>query len=274
MFRFGQDALWAAAALVASVFVIRSLRAFEYETRRKIAELQAARLEEARRREAMRGESLRRVVAAQEAERQRIARELHDATGQALTALGMGLRSVIPALRQDVGAAEQRVSELEALAARSLDELRRLIGDLRPSHLDDLGLPAALRWYAKEVQARAPLETQVEFAGDQRPLNPAVSIALFRIAQEAITNVIKHSGARHAWVHGGYGQFDFALRVQDDGCGFDTGALATPARPSWGLLGMEGRAALLGGRFSLRSAPGQGTCVEVVIPYEREATGD
>jgi len=268
LFGFPVQLLRAGMALVAAVFVIRFLRSFEVETQRQIAELQAARLEEARRREALRGELLRRVVAAQEAERQRIARELHDETGQALTALGLGLRAVSTRLRQDVDLAERNLRQLENLAARSLDELHHLIADLRPSHLDDLGLPAALRWYAKDVQSRTPLDIQVEISGEQRPLSSTRKTALFRVAQEALTNVIKHSGAQRAWVRLHYGEQEITLEVEDDGCGFEMSAQAIPPRPSWGLFGMQERATLLGGRFSIRSNSGHGTRVQVTIPYE------
>ncbi|MER3544521.1 MAG: hypothetical protein C4311_07920 [Chloroflexota bacterium] len=253
LFGFPIQLVRASAAIVAAVFVIRFLRAFEAETQR---------------REALRGELLRRVVAAQEAERQRIARELHDETGQALTALGLGLRAVATRLRQDADQAERHLHQLEALATYALNELRHLIADLRPSHLDDLGLPAALRWYAKEVQSRVPLDIQVEISGEQRPLNPTQTTALFRVAQEALTNVIKHSGAQHAWVRLHYGEHEVALEVEDDGQGFEVSAQAIPPRPSWGLLGMQERATLLGGRFHITSNCGHGTRVCVAIPYE------
>lgn len=268
LFGFPVQLVRASAAIVAAVFVIRFLRAFEVETQRQIAELQAARLEEAQRLTALRGELLRRVVAAQEAERQRIARELHDETGQALTALGLGLRAVATRLRQDMDQAEHHLHQLEALATHALNELRHLIADLRPSHLDDLGLPATLRWYAKEVQSRAPLEIQVEVTGEQRPLNPTQTTALFRVAQEALTNVIKHSGAQHAWVRLHYGEREITLEVEDDGQGFEVSPHAIPPRPSWGLLGMQERATLLGGRFGITSNSGHGTRVCVAIPYE------
>lgn len=267
LFGFPIQLFRAGMAIAASVFVVRFLRAFEEENRRKIAALQAGRLEEAQRREALRGELLRRVVSAQEAERQRIARELHDETGQALTALGLGLRGVATSLRDEDPPSGRRLRQLQDLTARSLDELRHLIADLRPSHLDDLGLPAALRWYAKDLQTRATLDIDVEVTGDQRSMAPAVKIALFRVAQEALTNVIKHSAARKARVSLAYGQDEIELCVTDDGRGFDVGAQAQQSRPSWGLLGMQERAALLDGHFCIASEPGLGTRVEVVIPY-------
>jgi signal transduction histidine kinase len=271
LFGFPVELLRAGAAVAASVFVMRFLRAFEVEIQRRIADLQAARLEEAERREALRGELLRQVVAAQEAERQRIARELHDATGQSLTALGLGLRGVATSLGEAPLPVRGKLRQLEQLAAGALDELRRLIADLRPSHLDDLGLPAALRWYAREVNQRSGLDVQVELCGDQRPLPTQMKIALFRVAQEALTNVVKHSGAAHARVLLTYGGQDATLAVEDDGVGFDEAA-QRPNRPAWGLLGMRERAELLGGHFQVDSVPGQGTRVTVVIPCEaREA---
>jgi signal transduction histidine kinase len=144
IFGFPIQLLRAAAAVVAAVFVIRFLRAFQVESERKIADLQAARLQEAQQREALRGELFNRVVAAQEVERQRIARELHDETGQSLTAIGMGLRGMVSSLKQqDLKRADQILNNLEKLSSNSLVELQRLISDLRPSHLDDLGLASA-----------------------------------------------------------------------------------------------------------------------------------
>lgn len=269
---FGFPIQWvrAAAALVAALFVIRFLRAFEVATQRRIAELQAARVEEAERREALRGELLRRVVAAQEAERQRIARELHDATGQALTALGLGLRGTANLLPPEGSPVAQQLRQLENLTANTLDELRRLIADLRPSHLDDLGLGSAIRWYAKEVQGRAGLEIAVEITGEPHALTPAVNIALFRVAQEALTNVVKHSGAAKTWVRLGFTEREARLQVQDNGRGFVPPGTASTARTPWGLLGMQERAALLGGQLNVQSTPGTGTCVEVVIPYQAQ----
>jgi signal transduction histidine kinase len=270
LFGFPVQLLRAGAALAAATFVIRFLRAFEVETQRQIASLQAARLEEAQRPEAQRGELLRRVVAAQEAERQRVARELHDATGQALTALGLGLRAVSGNVGSDAGHAARDLRQLETLTNNSLDELRHLIADLRPSHLDDLGLGATIRWYAKEVQQRSGLDVQVEVHGEPQTLSAPVRIALFRIAQEALTNVVKHSGAQRAWVRVWFETAAVRLQVEDNGRGFETSQQRSPPRPAWGLLGMQERVTLLGGEFELDSGLGRGTRVQVMIPYQQE----
>jgi signal transduction histidine kinase len=271
LFGFPVQLLRAVAAITVAISVTRFLRSSEVEMKRKIAGLQAARLEEAQRREALGVELFRRVVGAQEAERQRIARELHDETGQALTAIGLGLRGAATVLHQDADKAGQHLRELEGLAERSLNELRRVITDLRPSHLDDLGLAAALRWYAEEMQGRAPLEVAVEVMGEAREIPSVVSTALFRVAQEALTNVVRHSRASYATVVLEFTSDGVRLRVEDNGSGFDLASLRNSARPSWGLLGMEERAHLLGGTMKVTSSPGKGTAIEVTVPYPRGA---
>lgn len=255
----------AVMAILATVFVVRFLRAFEVERQRRLAELQADRLREAERRQEMRGELLNRVVQAQEFERQRIARELHDETGQALTAIGMGLRGV--SAKAEAGETADQLSHLEELTGHALDELQRLIAGLRPSHLDDLGLAAALRWYAGEVEDRSPLSIRVEIEGDERPMSAHAKVGLFRVAQEALTNVVKHASADEAVVRVEYQEGEVRLEVADDGIGFDAPGAD---RPSWGLIGMQERVELMGGRFELSSRRGQGTRIEVTVPTQSQ----
>jgi signal transduction histidine kinase len=267
--------LRAVSAVVAAIFVIRFLRSFEVETQRQIDELQAERLEEAQRREAMRGELFQRVVAAQEAERQRVARELHDETGQALTAIGLGLRGVGTSMRVDIDKAAHNLRQLEGLVAHSLDELQRLIADLRPSHLDELGLRATLRWYASELQQRTGLDIEVKVQGEPQEIPLEVKTTLFRIAQEALTNAIKHAAATSAKVYLTFELEKVSIMVEDNGVGFDTTRMAMTNRSAWGLLGMRERAAHLGGTFYLDSQPGNGTRVHIEMPYQtQEESGD
>ena len=269
LFGFPVQLLRATVAIIGAFFVIRFLRASEVETQRHIAKLQEERLREAERREALRGELLGRVVAAQEAERQRIGRELHDETGQALTAIGLGLRGVSSTLREDVDKAAGNMRQLEGLVAHSLTELQRLISDLRPSHLDDLGLASALRWYAGEVETRVPLKIRVNVEGEDRDLPTPVKTGLFRIAQEALTNVVKHANADNVEVRLIFEIDGVQLEVIDDGSGFNPQILLRDSsRPSWGLAGMEERAALFNGRFQLESADGEGTRVRVIAPNQ------
>ena len=261
-------------AIAAAFFVIRFLRAFQVETEQKISELQAARLEEAQKREALKGELFRRIVDAQESERQRIARDLHDETGQALTAIGMGLRGLSTALtnNRNRDQAIKTLRHLETLAADSLHELQRLIADLRPSHLDDLGLPAALRWYAGKVQERTNLKVRVDIEGDEIPITSSLKIAIFRIVQEALNNITKHAQANDVYIKLEYRPKYVLVSVRDDGVGFDldTVRMSRARRPSLGLAGMQERAALLGGEVAIQSSPGQGTLVEARLPFHSE----
>jgi len=265
----------AVMAGLAAIFVIRFLRSFEVETNLKIAKLQAAQLEESRQREVMRRELLKRIVAAQEAERQRIARELHDETGQALTAVGLGLRGISVSLHQDMDRASQNLRQIELLVTDALDELQRLIADLRPSHLDDLGLPATLRWWAEEVEERVPLMVSVEVVGEEKNLSPPVKLTLFRVTQEALTNIIKHAEATTAVVKLVFDVENVMVLIADDGCGFIIDQTITnEQRPSWGLLGMRERASLLGGEVVIASHPGRGTTVTITIPYQSEVKNE
>ncbi|MGD8821465.1 MAG: sensor histidine kinase [Anaerolineales bacterium] len=267
IFGFPIQLLRATVATVASFFVIRFLRAFEVETQRQIAMLQSERLKESQRREALRGALLRRATTAQEAERQRIARELHDETGQSLTALGLGLRAAQGRLEDDPQSAARTLHQLERMTADTLDELQRIISGLRPSHLDDLGLAAALRWYCGEVEERVPIKVHFEVNGDGRELPSEVTTGIFRVAQEALTNVVKHASAENAWVTLFYDADEIFLTVKDDGVGFQSEMLTNPNRPSWGLMGMEERASDLGGSLMVESNPEEGTRVQVIIPY-------
>jgi len=265
-FRFPVQMLRAAIAVVVAIYVIRFLRAFDTEIKAQIASLQQTRVREAERREALRGELLLRIVTAQESERQRIARELHDETGQTLTALGMGLRGISASLKKDPQMAAHNLHKLEALATSSLDELQRIIANLRPSHLDDLGLSAALRWYIGQVQNHAGLHFNFESHGQETQFPEAVRIALFRIVQEAVTNIVKHAGAATAQVIVRYQADQVQIDVFDDGCGMEPLGVKDSLRPSWGLLGMQERVTLLQGKFTLESSPGEGVHICVCIP--------
>jgi signal transduction histidine kinase len=272
-FGFPVQLFRAIVATGASVFVIRFLRAFQVEIDRQIASLQDGRLKEAEERELLRSELFKRVVSAQESERQRIARELHDETGQALTAIGMGLRGVSADLRGSRGErAVQGLRQLEKLTTHSLDELQRLISDLRPSHLDDLGLPSALRWYAHDLEDRTQMTVQVEIQGNEKDLTASVKTAVFRIVQEALTNVIKHAGAKKVHITLQYLNDALAVCVEDDGVGFDVQSVRTGKRVSWGLKNIEERATLLGGKFTLNSKLNAGTSISVSLPYSQDST--
>lgn len=269
LFGFPIQMFRAVTAVAAALFVIRFLRAFQVETERKIADLQKARLEESQQREILRGELFRRVVAAQEAERQRISRDLHDETGQALTAIGMGLRGLSGKLGPRNKEALGTLHKLETLTTDSLKELQRLITDLRPSHLDDLGLSAALRWYAGRIQEHSTISIRVDIVGEECDLDEAMRITIFRIIQESLNNIIKHAHATQANIYLRFEEKNVRINVRDNGIGFDLDRRKEQRtrRPCLGLVGMEERAALLGGTVSVQSRPGYGTEVEALIPY-------
>ena len=267
VFGFPIQILRAVAAIFASVFVIRFLRAFQVESDRKIADLQAARLHESQQREQLRAELFRKVVGAQESERQRIARDLHDETGQSLTAIGMGLRG----LSDETSEKRRRdtLGQLQSLTSDALKELQRIIADLRPAHLDDLGLSATLRWYASRIHELTAILVRVDIEGDEPALDDAVKITIFRIVQEALNNIIKHSEATNANVRLDFRSTDAVIFVRDNGKGFDMDSVQSRiGRVSLGLAGMEERAMLLGGSLDISSRPNYGTEVEAVIPYQ------
>lgn len=213
------------------------------------------------------------IILAQEEERRRVARELHDEAGQALTAviigLERGLASMPEVYAHDLPVQpRQLISNLRDLAAQTLDEVRKLALELRPSVLDDVGLVAALRQYVRSTEERWGRAAQLTVVGweenDSR-LPPEVETALFRITQEAITNAIRHASAGHVQVRLKRSAACVSLEVRDDGVGLTAGA-AVDAREHLGMFGMRERARLLGGVFHAAPVSPRGTLVQVSIP--------
>jgi signal transduction histidine kinase len=228
--------------------------------------------QEAQEREGRLAELLHQVVGAQEAERQRIARELHDATGQTLTAIALGLRGVESMLESDAQVSISQVKELKSFSTNALGELRQIISDLRPSQLDDLGLTAALQWYVQEFEKRHGIRSELILDGTRCRLAPEYETVLFRITQEALNNVIKHAGASCASVKLEVLPTQACVTIEDDGHGFDVEkTLRNQQRAGWGLVGIQERALLLGGRAEIDSKPGRGTRVRVSVPLTTEA---
>jgi two-component system sensor histidine kinase UhpB len=215
---------------------------------------------------------LRKTISAQESERYALARELHDETAQTLAALTIALDRAREdvATKPDHGLA--RISEAKAIAARLLSETRRLIMGLRPSMLDDLGLGPALAWYAETIVAEREqaIDVGLDAPADRMPRH--LEVALFRIAQEALNNVAKHSGASTASVRIHHDGDEVELLVADDGKGFDVeSTLARTANSGGvGLAGMQERVALLGGTMEISSGRGTGTTIEVRVPITEE----
>jgi signal transduction histidine kinase len=220
--------------------------------------------EQLKQREEARASLLRMVITAQEDERKRIARELHDDTSQNLAVLVMGLESAIQALR--AGGSPPRLEEVKALAVHALEEVHRLIFDLRPSVLDDLGLFSAIRWYAERHLGARGISVRCELAEQEPKLPPAYEIALFRMCQEAMNNVVRHAQAESVLVQVEVEDGVLRIEIEDDGRGFDVAAGPARDRAHWGLLGISERAEILGGTARIDSSPGDGTRVEIRVP--------
>lgn len=209
------------------------------------------------------------VLSAQEDERKRIARELHDDTSGSLARVLLNIDMCEEMVPDEWSEMRERISATRALCEATLENVRKLIFDLRPTLLDDLWLSAAIRWYAKETLESAGVQVQFEMGNGERA--PAmVETALFRIAQEAITNIVRHSHAHCAGIKLSNTPERWVLVVRDDGQGFDPAvALRGPGDDQkWGLFGSHERAAVLGGTIVVESMPGQGTKVRVEIPRE------
>jgi len=268
-FGFPIQVFRAIVATMAAVFITRSLRAFEVESNQRIDELRQAQVAEQQRLDELKAELLHRTVIAQESERQRIARELHDETGQTLTALGMGLRGMSETILTNRNRAIEQANQLEKLAVEGVDELQRMVTGLHPPQLDDLGLLAAIRWYANDVSSHTGIPININSHGPKPQLSADIRAVVFRIAQEAITNVIRHANASRIDIQLDYSANNIYLRVEDNGQGFNTDVVLKkkPGKPTaWGLLGMSERASLVGGTCNIFSHPGKGTLIEVNVP--------
>ncbi|EEF57189.1 PAS domain S-box protein [Pedosphaera parvula] len=211
----------------------------------------------------------RRLLELQESERRHIARELHDEIGQGLTALKINLQAVQRMANST--AFSPRLLDSIGIVDKTLRQVRNLSLDLRPSMLDDLGLFAALRWYADQQAQRAGL--RIQFAAEPMEMrqDPALETACFRVAQEALTNIVRHAEAQNVTIDLNVAEKDLQLTIRDDGIGFDMKKVRehVAAGSSLGLLGMEERASLMGGRVEFKSTPGEGTEVYAWFPISK-----
>ena len=203
------------------------------------------------------------VIDAQDEERARVARELHDSTAQTLTAvmLQLGAAShgnVSPELNESF-------ATMRELVADALEEVRTLSHTMHPRVLDDLGLAAALEWLARQTRAQEPFDVRVTASADCAPIPAPLASVLYRVAQEALRNAARHADARHVELRVGCTADSATLEVADDGRGFDVRG-AEERRPGMGLFSMRERVVLVNGRFSVTSAPGRGARVSATIP--------
>jgi two-component system sensor histidine kinase UhpB len=207
------------------------------------------------------------VLTAQEEERKRIARELHDDTAQALTSVLVRLR-----LLERSAAGDERlragITELRDLTGETLEGVRRMAIDLRPPMLDDLGLEAALQAFVQDFSRRWPVKAKFT-SGRLGRLSPDVELVLYRIVQEALSNVAKHASASRVEARLTRRGRSLRLVIEDDGCGFDVEATMGSRASGLGLFGMEERLALIGGSVQVESAVGRGTRISVEAPLLR-----
>jgi PAS domain S-box-containing protein len=208
-----------------------------------------------------------RVLQAQEEERKRLARELHDDTAQSLSTLLINLDLLEPFVPVDGESLHAGLDRIRIIAKRTLDTVRTLSHDLRPTILDDFGLIAALRWYADEYENTFSVHVDLAIETPHEPLTPDVELALFRIAQEALMNSGKYAEATGVRLALTFPDSRAVLTIADNGKGFDRHSVSGPTKQGGlGLYGMQERAALLGATLTLQTEPGKGTAVTVTVP--------
>ena len=213
--------------------------------------------------ESARREAARTALAAQEAERSRVARELHDEIGQTLTAVMLQAER---AAEGDPAVAPSELVRVADAVRESLDEVRRIARELRPEALDDLGLVNALIALCSQLDAEGGTRVQRQLQGKLPPLSPEVELVIYRVAQEGLTNALRHAGARVVNISLTADAEGVTHSVSDDG----RGMTGEPAPGTAGISGMRERALLVGGRLSIASGPGQGTEVVLTVPLDGE----
>ncbi len=229
--------------------------------------------EELSRKEQLRGELLRRVISAQEDERKRIARELHDETTQTLSALLYTLDAATGTRKPSQ--VQAYLAKVRELTVNAIDGVHKIIFDLRPTMLDQLGLVAALRWYADKRLGEAGVRVEVAESGAIQRLPSPLETALFRTVQEALNNIARHAGARHVRIGFDFQPDRIQVKVEDDGIGFQVRQVAASSDPrcGLGLVSMEERMIAVGGDFYLTSVPGEGTVILLRAPITGRLDG-
>jgi signal transduction histidine kinase len=257
-------------AVLITLSLLRATQLVEKERQQQLLAAQQARLDALERiqdelteREALRRELLRHTVRAQEEERSRIARELHDETSQVLTAFSLDL-ATLRTVVCDRSEVKNLVDRLQVLSKQMSQGLYRLVHDLRPAQLDDLGLIYALE-YLKDDSISTGMDVSLNIQGKVRRLDSVIETVLFRVAQEAIHNVVRHAQVKQARILLVYQSQEITLKVEDTGIGFNPVQSFAPPR-GWGLAGMRERVESVGGQLIIESEPGKGTIVEVAVP--------
>jgi signal transduction histidine kinase len=261
------------AAVLITYSLLRAAQVGEKLRNLDLAAAQQARLEALQQQEALRRELLRHIVQAQEDERARIARELHDETAQILSAFALEVGALRNILGRKTDSAPT-LDRLQDLNRQMSQGVYRMVHALRPAQLDDLGLIPALKSLLEQECSPKGMKVDFKVEGAQHRLDPLIETVLFRVAQEGLINVARHAGTHQAEVWLRYEDNQIRLQILDQGCGFDPAENFHPPR-GWGLAGMRERVEAVGGRLNLESQPGMGSKVEIVIPlFKREKEQD
>lgn len=255
-------------------FSAEDIRLLEGISMQISAAIENARLHrEVQNKDEIRGELLRDMFNIQEEERKRIARELHDETSQVVAGLNASLQAIASLLPQNTDKAKAMLEKAQALSINILDDVHKLIYELRPSLLDDLGLVAAVRWLAESNVEAKGIAVSFKTTGKQKRLTPLIEATLFRVIQEALNNIVRHSGAKNTSIGLQFKKNSIKVQVKDDGQGFDVDeAITSKERPrGLGLVGMKERIAIVKGSIDIRSRQkGDGTEITIDIPLENE----
>jgi signal transduction histidine kinase len=242
------------AILLTSLFLIRSNR---------LLFSQLASLSE------QRSELAQKLIATQESTLRHISRELHDEFGQILTAIGVMLGRAGNQLPKDSQVRED-LQEVREAAQGALEKVRSLSQALHPVMIDEAGLEPTLDWYLATVQRQTGIALTYEKRGSQFPVDAESAIHVYRVVQEALNNVVRHSGVRHAWVRLQYRPEKLELEVEDHGSGFDS---PVAEKPGIGLVAMRERSELLGGSLEFTTPAQGGTLVRLIVPKHAESNG-
>lgn len=252
------------AAVVITIGLLNATRFLEGEQAALVAEAQQAHLAAVEHSQSLQRELLHRTVHTQEEERARLARELHDELAQILTALSLDL-GALEHMLPSRAAPLATVRHLRQLARDLADRLQRMVQALRPAVLDSLGLIPALETLVEDVSRHFNLRVRLSVEGTPHRLDPQLETVLYRVSQEALTNVARHAAAPQAEVRLAFSSTHVRLSVEDHGRGFDPSA-DPGGRQGWGLVGMRERAEAAGGQLAIASKPGEGTLIEVRLP--------
>ncbi|MFB3884767.1 MAG: histidine kinase [Thermodesulfobacteriota bacterium] len=219
---------------------------------------------------------LSRIIDAQENERRRISRELHDEIGQALTAIKFNLDMIDKELPQTLPAISTRLGDAKSLSNQTIAAMRQLSMDLRPAMLDELGLIPTLRWYVQNFSKRVGIDSQFRAMGFEEKLSPQIETAFYRIVQEALNNVSKHARADLVEISLEQRDSKIYASIVDNGKGFDLEKVLHPESPErgFGMIGMQERISLLGGKIDIESRLGFGTRIRIEVPNRKERGHD